>query len=173
MQNVEFKAELRDPIAARCQCELLGARNIGVLRQTDTYFRLMDGRLKRREAPGEPTEWIFYHRADALGPRISNFSILSDEQAARRWGTIGLREWIRVEKNRELWMLENVRIHLDEVDNLGRFLEFEAQVVGSYSVDDCRRAVVSLRETFTPCLGEPVSSGYSDLLAQHIANLTR
>ena len=49
MQNIEFKAELRDIDAARIQCTVLDARHIGQLRQTDTYFRMPDGRLKKRE----------------------------------------------------------------------------------------------------------------------------
>ena len=52
MHNIEFKAELRDLIAARQQCKQLGASRMGILYQTDTYFRLAGGRLKRREAPG-------------------------------------------------------------------------------------------------------------------------
>ncbi len=90
MHNIEFKAELRDLIAARQQCKLLGASRMGILRQTDTYFRLAEGRLKRREAPGEPTEWIFYHRRDIVRPRMSDYAILSDSQARRRWGSQSL-----------------------------------------------------------------------------------
>ena len=79
MQNIEFKAELRDLEAARAQCSALGAQRIGLLRQTDTYYQLADGRLKRRKAPGEPTVWIFYHRPDRTGPRMSNYSLLTEE----------------------------------------------------------------------------------------------
>jgi hypothetical protein len=62
MQNIEFKAELRNLEAARRQCELIEAERLGEIRQIDTYFRMTDGRLKRREAAGAPIEWILYHR---------------------------------------------------------------------------------------------------------------
>lgn len=168
MQNVEFKSELRELDAARLQCTAMGAKLIGVLEQTDTYFRLADGRLKRREAEGEPVEWIYYHRADRVEPRLCHYSILSDAQARRRWGTASLRTWLTVRKRRELWMQENVRIHLDEVEELGTFIEFEAIVSRDFSVDVCQEEVAGLREAFAPILGEPVSRGYADLMADQM-----
>jgi adenylate cyclase class 2 len=166
MQNIEFKSELRDIEAARAQCRSLGAERIGVLEQTDQYFRLTDGRLKRREAPGEPIEWIYYHRPQHVRPRMCNYSILTEEQAHRRWGTASLKTWIIVRKSRELWMLDNVRIHLDEVAELGRFLEFEAIVSQEHDVKACHEAIDRLRDAFRPVLGEPIGVGYVDLLAQ-------
>ncbi len=169
MQNIEFKAELRDLEAARYQCDVLGAQYIGRLRQTDTYYKVVDGRLKRREAPGEPTEWIYYHRPDRVNPKMCNYSILTEDQAQRRWGTKRLRAWLTVAKRRELWMVEEVRIHLDDVDRLGRFIEFEAVVSREFDVQACHRAVEELRRIFAMTMGEPVAPSYSDLMAQLLA----
>ena len=38
-----------------------------------------------------------------------------------------------IEKKREIYLYENVRIHLDEVKELGNFLEFEAVMDEKYS----------------------------------------
>ncbi len=164
--NIEFKAELRDPEAARRQCSLLGAECLGTVRQTDVYFNMPEGRLKRREAPGEPIEWIFYQRRDIVRPRMSEYFILNEAQAKRRWGTANLREWVRVTKTRELWMLDNVRIHLDQVDGLGWFIELEAVVSKKIDTKACHKAIARLREAFGPAMGEPVAPSYSDLVAQ-------
>ena len=137
-----------------------------MLEQTDTYFKMADGRLKRREAPGEPTEWIYYHRRDIVRPRMSSYSILTDGQAKRRWGTHSLRAWLQVVKSRELWMLENVRIHLDEVRKLGSFIEFEAVISEDHDTRECHDTIRYLREVFGPTLGEPVAASYCDLMAQ-------
>jgi adenylate cyclase, class 2 len=169
MQNIEFKAELRNLAAARRQCELLDAQCVRQMQQTDTYFRLPDGRLKKREVPGELVEWIFYHRQDRVSPRMSNYTILNNEQARRRWGTQSLKPWLTVVKTRELWMLGDVRIHLDEVEELGTFIEFEALVSRRFDVKMCHEAVRSLRETFSPLLGESISKSYSDLVEQTLA----
>lgn len=166
MQNIEFKAELRDLEAARRQCKLIGADRIGHLRQTDTYFKLPDGRLKMRQAPGEPDEWVYYHRPDRITPRMCSYTILSDEQARRRWGTLQLQPWLTVTKTRELWMIDDVRIHLDEVVDLGTFIEFEAMVSKQFTVKNCHAAITELRKLFAPLLGESIGVSYSDLIAQ-------
>ena len=172
MHTIEFKAELRDPVVARRQCQILGAVRIGVLQQTDTYYKMHDGRLKQREAPGEPTEWIYYHRRDIVRPRMSTYAILSDAQARRRWGTQSLKPWVVVKKFRELWMLDNVRIHLDEVEQLGTFIEFEAMISKRYDVQACHARINELRRLYGPTLGEPVGPSYSDLIAQTLADLS-
>jgi adenylate cyclase class IV len=172
VHTIEFKAELRDPVIARRQCQVLGAVRIGVLQQTDTYYKMADGRLKQREAPGEPTEWIYYPRRDIVRPRMSSYTILSDAQARRRWGTQTLKSWVVVKKFRELWMLDNVRIHLDEVEGVGTFIEFEALVSKRYDVQACHARINELRQLFGPTLGEPVGPSYSDLVAQTPADLT-
>lgn len=169
MQNIEFKAELRNIEAARRQCKLIGAERIGAMRQIDTYFRLADGRLKKREASGEPIEWIYYHRSDRVTPKLSNYTILSDEQARRRWGTHSLTPWLAISKTRELWMLDDVRIHIDQVDDLGLFIEFEAIVSRRFDVKQCHAALSELRDEFGPLLGEPISVSYSDLMQQVLA----
>lgn len=130
---------------------------------------MTDGRLKKREAPGEPTEWIYYHRRDIVRPRMSSYAILSDAQAKRRWGTHSLRAWLKVAKTRELWMLENVRIHLDDVRALGRFIEFEAVVSKEHDTRHCHEMIGRLREAFGPTMGEPVGASYCDLMAQVLA----
>jgi predicted adenylyl cyclase CyaB len=172
MQNIEFKAELRDVEAARRQCAVLGARRLGILKQTDTYYKLTDGRLKRRQAPGEPTEWVFYHRLDRARPKMCNYSILTDEQARRQWGSQSLREWLKVIKMRELWMLDRLRIHLDDVLDLGWFFELEAVVSRDFDVKQAHAEIDRLRQAFWPMLGEAIGTSYSDLMAQVIAEKT-
>jgi adenylate cyclase class IV len=169
MQNIEFKAELRNLEAARRVCKLVGAQKMGQLKQVDTYFKLPDGRLKKREATGEPIEWIFYHRPNRISPKMSNYTILTDEQARRRWGTQSLTTWLIVNKTRDLWLLGEVRIHLDDIQDLGHFIEFEAMVSRRFDVKMCHNAIAELREKFQPLLGEPISVSYSDLIQQLLA----
>ncbi len=165
MQNVEFKAELRDPGLARSICRAIGAQQVADLDQTDTYYRLADARLKRRETSGEPTEWILYDRPNQVGSKLSTFHIYSDEEAAERFGEMHQRPWVVVKKHRELWMHDQVRIHLDEVDDLGAFVEFEALISARHKRFDAEEAVLTLRKQLAPALGEPVAVSYSDLLA--------
>jgi adenylate cyclase class 2 len=168
MQNIEFKAELRDIEAARQQCRLVGAELLQRLRQRDTYFRMADGRLKKREIDGKRVQWVYYHRPDRVSPRMSNYTLLTDVQAKRRWGTRNLKPWLMVEKTREVWIVDDVRIHLDDVKDLGTFIEFEALVSRRFNVTACHEAIARLREAFMPLMGEPISVSYSDLLQLQI-----
>jgi adenylate cyclase, class 2 len=164
-RNVEFKAELRDPNLATSIALALGARHVGTLEQTDTYFRVPAGRLKKRETAGETTEWIHYQRADVLGAKLSEFTLFDEEEAAERFGAAPMPVWVVVKKHRELFMLDHVRIHLDAVEHLGNFLELEALVRPGRTRKLCEAAVTRLRQEFAPALGEPIASSYSDLLA--------
>jgi adenylate cyclase class IV len=166
MQNVEFKAELRDPALARTIAAAIGATPIATLLQTDTYYRHPQGRLKKREVPGEPAEWILYERADLTGPRLSRFTIYTDAEARERFAPGQLTPWVVVRKSRDLYMHRNVRIHLDQVVGLGDFIEFEALVSARHDVPACQAALADLRRAFAPAMGEPIAVGYSDLLAE-------
>ncbi len=166
MQNLEFKAELRDLPLARNICRALGAARVGVLNQTDTYFRVLSGRLKKRECEGDPVEYVFYDRQNHPRPRASSFVIYDETQARERFGAVPLPVWVIVRKIRELHILGNVRIHLDVVEHLGTFMEFEALISSSQTAAKCRAAIAALRESFFPVLGEPIGCSYADLLAR-------
>lgn len=165
MQNIEFKCELRDPALARAVCRGMGAAPVDLLEQVDTYFKLADGRLKRRESAGHPAEYIFYHRDNLSRPRISRFSIYTAAEALERFGTVPLPTWVVVRKRREVYLINNVRVHLDDVEGLGSFLELEALVSPRMNVARCHRAIAELRRALAPALGEPISASYSDLVA--------
>lgn len=164
MANIEYKAELLDLDLARAQCRTLGVKHIETIQQVDTYFRTAAGRLKRRVVNGRPEQWISYERANEPGPRLSRYTILNEEQARMRWGEMDLPEWLTVTKTREHWQHDNARIHLDEVDHLGRFIEFEAIVDEQHDEQMCREMIETLRREFAPILGEAVPQSYSDLL---------
>lgn len=165
MRNIECKIELRDAALARTILRALRAAYILTYAQTDTYYKVARGRLKRRETEDEPAEWIEYERANVAGPRASDFRILTDEQARERYGAQALETWVVVRKRRELWMLGSVRVHLDEVEGLGRYLELESVVTGDLGEARAREALERLRRDLTPSLGELVDASYSDLMA--------
>ena len=74
--------------------------------------------------------------------------------------------WCVVRKRREIYLCHNVRIHLDEVEDLGTFLEFEA-VLGP-NVDDekgCAQ-LADLRQRFSISEADLLAVSYSDLLSK-------
>lgn len=99
-----------------------------LLNQRDIYYIHPQGLLKLRifEDKGE---LIFYQRDESTTDRISNYHILNVEpnQAEEFFARIFEIE-TEVVKTRKLFIYKNTRIHLDEVKNLGEFLELETVV---------------------------------------------
>lgn len=174
MQNYEYKAELRDPSLARMICKKINAPLTVRLRQTDTYYNISRGRLKKRESIAidravgspEPVEYIFYERPTRVSPKVSEFHLYSQAELVERYGQSPLPVWLVVEKTRELYMWNNVRIHLDEVIGLGWYFEFEILISGDEPEGQVERVAEEIRATFAPVLGEPIAGSYSDLIAQ-------
>lgn len=171
MQNVEFKAELRDAGLARAICKALKATWVANLEQKDTYYRVATGRLKRRECVGEPVEYIHYERPNRAAPKISQFTIYTENQARERFGREALPVWVTVRKKRELFVLGHTRIHLDEVEGLGTFIEIEAIVSPHHHVGRCHESIAKLRAALSPAMGEVIDCSYADLAARedHLA----
>ena len=160
-RNLEIKARDADPRRSLEAALALGAQDRGELTQRDTYFAAAHGRLKLREqTPGEP-ELIQYRRPDEVGPRTSEFRIVPVAAADAlkvaldaAYGTL-----VVVEKRRRLLLWEDVRIHLDDVDGLGAFVELEAPEDG-----DQQAKVERLTQALE--IGTPIPGSYSDLLLE-------
>ena len=126
--NIEIKARLCDLDAAAEVARALGARDSGTERQVDWYFRVPRGRLKLRRSSRTGDQLVIYLRPDERGPCRADYEVIPVRPDGR---TRELFEEVFgidvvVEKKRHLFVLENTRIHLDQVARLGSFLELEA-----------------------------------------------
>jgi len=165
-RNVEIKTRDADPGATLERALALGASDEGVLVQRDTYFGGARGRLKLREEQGPPAraQLIAYARPDSDEQRTSSYRIadVSDPAALREALDSVLGTRVVVDKRRHLLLYENVRIHLDEVEGLGSFVELEGVAAPDSDLAREQELVARLREELA--LGEPVPVSYSDLL---------
>jgi adenylate cyclase class 2 len=166
MRNIECKIELRDPALARVVLRTSGALAVTTLTQVDTYFLVPTGRFKRRRTEGLEDEFIRYDRQDLAKPRLSEFTIYSPGAAEAHFGAGPLTQLVEVRKTREVYLMDAVRVHIDHVEELGWFLEFESLVSQANSLQNAHEQVVRLRDLLRPALGEIVSSGYSDMLLE-------
>jgi adenylate cyclase class IV len=166
MRNVEIKCQLRDRELALAICKQRGARVLDTLDQRDTYYDVPRGRLKRRETAGQLTQWVEYHRPDEAAARASNYALLDARAVAERYDLSTLRERTVVQKRRTLLMEGDVRIHLDQVDGLGQFLELEALVNERQNDAQAASALEDLLLALKPALGETCSESYADLVSR-------
>ncbi len=126
-RNVEIKARVRDMDAIHARAAALSDAPAIVLEQEDTFFHVPDGRLKLRVFPDGKGELIAYRRPDAVGAKTSEYFVFRTPHpdALKRLLTeaLGVRGIVR--KRRLLFLIGQTRIHLDEVEGLGTFLELE------------------------------------------------
>lgn len=126
-RNVELKARDPDPAATLAAALAHGATDEGLLRQRDTYFGAGEGRLKLREEDGGAT-LIAYARPDAATARTSAYHLAPVPDVAATIAALdaALGRTVVVAKRRRLLLWNDVRIHLDEVEDLGAWVELEA-----------------------------------------------
>ncbi|MBN2474570.1 MAG: class IV adenylate cyclase [Pirellulales bacterium] len=165
-RNIELKARLNDPEAARKTAAAIATKRLGTQHQIDTYFACRHGRLKLRQIDGLSAQLIAYARPDRDGPKASDYRLVpvANPETLKAALAAALGVEVVVEKRREILLHENVRIHLDEVADLGHFLEFEA-VLGP-EVDDAagRAQVERLMERFAIGQGDLLSGSYADMI---------
>ena len=173
---MEIKARDPDPEATAARCLALGASDEGVLEQRDTYFAGRRGRLKLRQQDGSAAELIAYRRPDATEPEESAFirAESADAETVREALDAALGTTVVVVKRRRLFEWENVRIHLDDVEGLGTFIELEALVgPGLNDREEAARKVARLRSELEISDDALVAVGYSDLLLDGAEALLR
>ncbi len=126
-RNVEIKARVRDMSAVRARAAAMSDAPSIVLAQEDTFFNVPDGRLKMRIFPDGRGELIAYRRPDSVGPKTSEYFVYRtphpEQLADLLTRSLGIRGVVR--KRRLLYLVGQTRIHLDEVEGLGTFLELE------------------------------------------------
>lgn len=164
-RNIELKARCGDLARAAGAAESLGATRAGVLVQTDTYFRVPQGRLKLREAAGRSAELIYYERANETRLRDSAYYVLPTPAPAETRAALSKALGVRgvVRKRRELWMYHNVRIHLDEVEGLGSFVEFEAVIASPADEAPSHERLARLTAALAIRDEDRIAGSYSDL----------
>ncbi len=125
--NVEIKAKCADPSFIRTYLLEKGAVAKGTDQQTDTYFNVPNGRLKLREGTIE-NNLIYYERQDQAGPKQSHFHLVKIPDAAALKEVLTKASGVKVvvQKKREIYYIDNVKFHIDEVPGLGSFVEIEA-----------------------------------------------
>jgi len=127
---IEFKAKLRDKAFIQTQLQAHQAILKGRDHQIDTYFQTpkQGDRLKYREGKIE-NNLIYYNRSNQSGPKLSEvllYPIKAADQKQKEILTALLGIKVVVDKQREIYFIENVKIHIDEVKSLGGFVEVEA-----------------------------------------------
>jgi homotetrameric cytidine deaminase len=165
-RNVELKARDPEPEKTLAAALAHGAADQGELVQTDTYFAAPDGRLKLREEEGREATLISYARADAAEARLSAYHLVPVPAPAALAPALrdALGTDVVVRKRRRLLLWRDVRIHLDEVEGLGRWVELEAVAPPESDLADEHAKVAELRAVLGITDDRVVAEGYAAML---------
>lgn len=136
-RNVEIKARVRDPASLHGRAAALATEGPVRIEQDDTFFACANGRLKLRQFGPGSGELIFYRRSDDLGPKTSFYvrSATSEPGTLREALTLAHGQVGRVRKCRTLFLVGRTRVHLDEVEGLGHFMELEVVLADGEPVE--------------------------------------
>jgi predicted adenylyl cyclase CyaB len=143
------------------------ARKVSHGRQVDTYFHVPRGRLKLREVEGgDGGSLIYYRREDQEGPKTSEVLLwrVDDAEGLRKLLEEALGTLVVVDKLREVYRWGQVQVHVDEVDTLGDFVEFEREVEEGEEESKARGEFRLLMEALDLREQHLVAGSYSDLL---------
>jgi len=165
--NIEIKAHCANPELIRSILLANKAVFKGEDHQIDTYFVVPSGRLKLREGNIENT-LIFYDRIEAKGIKKSIVELFhphNDVESLKKVLLKSMAVKVVVDKKREIYFIDNVKFHIDEVKGLGHFMEIEAisqgdQFSEEYLNKQCQYYIKLLK------VGQDdfIDQSYSDLL---------
>jgi predicted adenylyl cyclase CyaB len=157
---------VRDLAALRKRVVEVSTSGPELLVQRDTFYTVLHGRLKLREFGDGTAELIYYQRPDQAGPKTSKYirTQISDPASTRELLGQALETKAVVSKQRELFLAGRTRIHLDEVDGLGTFMELEVVLTEGETDSDGERIASLLMEQLDVRQEDLIAQAYVDLL---------
>lgn len=167
-RNIEIKARVADASALLERALALpGARGPTLIEQDDCFYAVPHGRLKLRRFADGTAELIAYQRADTAGPKLSDYTRVPVPDAsalhaalARSCGLAG-----RVHKRRQLVLVGATRIHLDQVQGLGDFVELEVVLQDGQASAEGEHTAHALMAALGVPASALVAGAYVELLA--------
>lgn len=166
-KNVEIKAKLRDRETVERLVSERADHGPNLIVQEDVFFPSESGRLKLRKFSEDSGELIFYRRLDTEGPTESEFfkAPTNDPAAMATAMKAALGAIGTVRKRRTLYLVGQTRVHLDEVEGLGHWLELEVVLEPGQSADEGARVAREMMLILGIREDDLESGAYIDLLA--------
>jgi predicted adenylyl cyclase CyaB len=172
--NVEIKAIVRDWNQTCQAAAALADSPVEILKQEDTFFACPHGRLKLRRFSARHGELIGYRRQNLTGPKSSRYLITKTNEpgALRAVLTDSLGVVGTVKKQRHLYLHGQTRIHLDQVEGLGTFLELEVVMRPEQPIAEGEQMAHTLMKRLGVKPEHLVADAYLDLILRRERSTT-
>lgn len=173
--ETELKFRLDDPAAMRQRILQAGGQPLGSVLEENTYFDTPGQKLRQRDsglrvrvatAPDGKTSTLLTYKGkrlqkDAFVRPEENLPAESPESARAFVEGLGFRPFVTFQKRRESFQLGPARVELDELPELGQFMEIEA---------DNEAAVTAARQQLGLADTPPVTQTYLAMVMQLLAD---
>ncbi len=165
LKNIEIKARITDYEKVKRLVEELCPAPPQTEQQEDTFFITPKGRLKLRESDDQ-SALIYYDRKDSLEPSQSDIAISFIENPDILKSVLSKSLGIRgiVKKKRILYKYGQTRIHLDDVKELGKFIELEVVLKSDQTSKDGETIANKLMDKFGIQNTDLIDVAYIDLI---------
>jgi predicted adenylyl cyclase CyaB len=167
--NIEIKARVNDFGELRQRAAAVSDTPVQVIPQEDTFFHTPKGRLKLRLLKPDLAQLVYYERPDQDGPKRSNYFIYETNNPAGLKNALSKALGVRgvVRKKRYLYFAGQTRIHLDEVEGLGQFMELEVVLRDGQSDDEGQSIAEELMTRLGVRKEDLLEGAYMDLLEKN------
>jgi predicted adenylyl cyclase CyaB len=166
--NIEIKARVTDLESLRQRVEALSDTAGELILQEDTFFQTPRGRLKLRVMAPDNGQLIYYERSDEAGPKRSDYliSVTSEPESLKAVLSAALGVRGQVRKERWLYWVGHTRIHLDQVEGLGTFMELEVVLQPGQSAEEGQLAAETIMQQLGLQETDLIEGAYIDLLGE-------
>jgi predicted adenylyl cyclase CyaB len=168
--NIEIKARVPNFTEIKARAEQLSSTPLEIIPQEDIFFNVPQGRLKLRILAPDYGQLIYYTRPDQEGPKRSDYHIAltSDPENLKR--TLELAYGIRgiVKKTRYLYLVGQTRVHLDDVEGLGQFMELEVVMREGQGDAEGQAIAEELISAFGVERSDLLEGAYMDFLEKNV-----
>jgi len=166
--NIEIKARVSDPERLQARAATISDVPVQVIPQEDTFFNVPRGRLKLRQESPMEGQLVYYERPDREGPKRSNYLLAptTEPESLKRALTAALGVRGVVRKTRRLYLSGQTRIHLDEVEGLGHFMELEVVLTPGQSDAEGMAVAEDLMRQLGVEPADLLEGAYMDMLEQ-------
>lgn len=164
--NIEIKARVRNFEDIQRRSEKLSDTTVQVIPQEDTFFNTPQGRLKLRILASDKGQLIYYTRPDQEGPKRSDYHIFHTADPENLKRVLELAYGVRgvVRKIRYLYLVGQTRVHLDDVEGLGQFMELEVVLEEGQSDTEGQAIAEGLMTNLAVEKSDLLDGAYMDLL---------
>ena len=164
--NIEIKARVHEMERLESNVQSMTKAEPILLYQEDYFFHVPQGRLKLRVLSTGRAELIYYNRPNIPGPKQSAYykTEIADPQALKETLANALGIMGVVRKTRKLYLYEQTRIHLDDVEGLGHFMELEVMLKEDQTNEDGADIAEEIMRQLHIDPRDLVDSAYIDLL---------